>query len=206
MNDAPSNFAARRKLIGIILLFAVPVVSAYALYFWAPQDWRPHGRAHNGHLVDPARPLTGISLHTVEGKPREPLLEPRWTLVIIGSSRCEEICVAALHNTRQVRTALGKDTLRTRRLYVATDRVGIEEMQSLVQREHPDLALAVGEGAEVYQLDRFFTVDGRSPLRNANDIYLLDPLGNWLMYYKADDPPRGILKDLKKLLRLSHIG
>jgi hypothetical protein len=43
-------------------------------------------------------------------------------------------------------------------------------------------------------------------LRNAHQVYLLDPLGNWLMYYRAEDPPRGILKDLKKLLRLSHIG
>lgn len=196
----------RQKLIGIILLFATPVLAAYALYFWAPQDWRPHGRTHHGHLVDPARPLTGISLHTVDGKPRAPLLEPRWTLVMVGSSRCEGRCLDMLIDTRQVRAALGKDTHRTQRLYVAIDRIGIEVLQSLVQSEHPDLALAVAEGAEVYQLDRFLSIDGRGPLRNANDVYVFDPLGNWLMYYRADDPPRGMLKDLKKLLRLSHIG
>src|SRR5688572_9478857 len=147
MSSSPTP-TGRRKLIGIILLFAAPVLAAYALYFWAPQDWRPHGRTHFGQLVEPARPLGGVSLHTVDGKPRVPLLEPHWTLLMVGSSRCKGRCLDMLRDTRQVRTALGKDTHRTRRLYVATDRIGIDEMQSLVQREHPDLLLAVAEGAE----------------------------------------------------------
>jgi hypothetical protein len=37
-------------------------------------------------------------------------------------------------------------------------------------------------------------------------VYLLDPLGNLLMRYPVTVNPRGILKDLRRLLRLSEIG
>lgn len=210
MNTDRASLHSRYKLLGLIALFSAPVLIAYGLYFWAPSAWQPEGRTHRGHLISPARPMPALSLHTVAGQRRELPAEPRWTLLMIGSSRCNDVCATTLYNTRQVRTALGKNTSRTRRLYVATDRVGIEALQALVKREHPDLELAVAEGAEVYQIDRFFSAEGRNPLKNTNqnrhDIYLLDPHDNWLMYYTAEVPPQGLLKDLKKLLRLSNIG
>jgi cytochrome oxidase Cu insertion factor (SCO1/SenC/PrrC family) len=40
----------------------------------------------------------------------------------------------------------------------------------------------------------------------AGRIYLVDPLGNLVLSYSADAPEKALLTDLKKLLRLSHIG
>jgi hypothetical protein len=37
-------------------------------------------------------------------------------------------------------------------------------------------------------------------------LYLLDPLANWMMRYPAAAESPGILKDIKRLLRLSQIG
>jgi hypothetical protein len=37
-------------------------------------------------------------------------------------------------------------------------------------------------------------------------IYLVDPLGNAMMVYAPETDPRDILKDLKKLLRVSKVG
>ena len=37
-------------------------------------------------------------------------------------------------------------------------------------------------------------------------LFIVDPLGNLMMSYDARQNPRGLLEDLKKLLRLSHIG
>jgi hypothetical protein len=37
-------------------------------------------------------------------------------------------------------------------------------------------------------------------------LFVVDPLGNLMMSYDARQNPRGLLEDLKKLLRLSHIG
>ena len=46
-----------------------------------------------------------------------------------------------------------------------------------------------------------------SPLQDrANWLFIVDPLGNLVMRYDARDNPKGLLEDLKKLLKLSHIG
>jgi hypothetical protein len=37
-------------------------------------------------------------------------------------------------------------------------------------------------------------------------IYIVDPLGNLMMSYEPDAKPKGLLEDLQKLLKLSHIG
>jgi hypothetical protein len=37
-------------------------------------------------------------------------------------------------------------------------------------------------------------------------VYLIDPLGNLMMSYAADAKPKGMLEDMKRLLRLSSIG
>jgi hypothetical protein len=34
----------------------------------------------------------------------------------------------------------------------------------------------------------------------------VDPLGNLMMSYSPQAPRKGLLEDLKKLLKLSHIG
>jgi len=198
---------ARLRVALLLLLFAAPVLGAYGLYFWAPQDWQPVDRTNSGHLINPARPVESLSLHDIDGsRLDQSLFIDKWTLLLVGPARCDEACTQALHDTRQVRTALGRHAPRVRRVYVATDRAGIEQLQALLADAHPDLRLLVAEGAEVYAIDRQFAVDGRSPLGNPYDIYLLDPHANWLMCYTPDIPPSGLLKDLKKLLRLSNIG
>jgi hypothetical protein len=40
----------------------------------------------------------------------------------------------------------------------------------------------------------------------ADRIYLIDPLGNLMMSYAPDAPPKGMLQDLKRLLGLSSVG
>jgi len=41
---------------------------------------------------------------------------------------------------------------------------------------------------------------------NAQRVYLIDPLGNLMMSYAPDAKPKGMLEDMKRLLRLSQIG
>jgi len=41
---------------------------------------------------------------------------------------------------------------------------------------------------------------------DAQRIYVIDPHGNVMMSYAPDAKPKGMLEDMKRLLRLSHIG
>ena len=44
------------------------------------------------------------------------------------------------------------------------------------------------------------------PEDREHSLYVVDPLGNLVMRYDTRENPRGLLTDLKKLLKLSHIG
>jgi hypothetical protein len=65
--------------------------------------------------------------------------------------------------------------------------------------------LAAAEGENGRRLLQALPRYASDPV-NAGRSYIVDPLGNLMMSYPPDADPRGILKDLKRLLRLSHIG
>ena len=50
-----------------------------------------------------------------------------------------------------------------------------------------------------------FDIDERLALE-AGRIYLVDPLGNLMMSYQPEDEPRGMIKDLERLLKYSGLG
>ena len=46
----------------------------------------------------------------------------------------------------------------------------------------------------------------RADAVNSHRIYLIDPLGNAMMFYAPAVKSKGVLEDLKRLLSLSSIG
>jgi hypothetical protein len=44
------------------------------------------------------------------------------------------------------------------------------------------------------------------PELNADDIYLVDPIGNIMMRFTRDMPGKWIIHDLNKLFKVSQIG
>ena len=193
----------RRQLLALAALFFVPLAVAFWLYY-GPADWRPAGGSHKGDLIDPARPLPQIALPTVDGLPTEPgFLRDRWTMLYVGDGLCDQRCRKALYLMRQSRIALNKDMDRVQRVFLVTDRCCD---RAFLAQEHPDLVVVrVEDAASAAILEPFPSYDG-VPVSAAGRIYLIDPLGNLLMSYPASAPDKALLTDLKKLLRLSHIG
>ena len=193
----------RRQLLGLAALFFVPLAVAFWLYY-GPGDWRPAGGSHKGDLIDPARPLPEIALPTADGATTDAaLLRGRWTMLYVGDGLCDQRCRQALYLTRQSRIALNKDMDRVQRVFLVTDRCCD---RGFLAQEHPDLVVArVDDAASAAILEPFPSYDG-VPVSAAGRIYLIDPLGNLLMSYPASAPDKALLTDVKKLLRLSHIG
>ena len=124
-------------------------------------------------------------------------------MVYPGSPTCEASCEDLLYQTRQIRTALGKDTERVQRIYLLAS---IPQESAQLERlldMHPDLLLAVLTSPETVQ--QFPTPD-EVPFWSGRQLYIVDPLGNLMMRYSAEQAPKDMLADLKRLLRLSHIG
>jgi len=193
----------RRQLLALAALFFVPLAVAFWMYY-GPTGWRPAGDASKGDLIDPARPLPEIALPTMDGGTTAPaFLRGKWTMLYVGDGLCDDRCRKALYLTRQSRIALNKDMDRVQRVFLVTDRCCD---RAFLAAEHPDLVVARVEDAASAALLGPFPVYGGVPLAAAGRIYLVDPLGNLLMSYAATAPDKALLTDLKKLLRLSHIG
>lgn len=193
----------RRHLWLLVAVFFVPLVAAFVLYYGL-DGWRPAGSTAHGDLIRPARPLPRVALDTPSGEPLAPdFLRGHWTLVYIGDGACDERCRAALRDMRQVRLALGDEMSRVERVFLYTDSCCDT---GYLAAEHPGLIVAwLDATAGARLLEPFPTYDGIAPAA-ARRIYVVDPLGNLMMSYAPDAPARGMLEDLKKLLKLSHIG
>ena len=180
---------------GLFLLFFGPLAVALFLYYGT--DWRPGGSGNHGTLVDPPRPTPQVSLPGADGLPAgDGFLRDRWSLVYVARSACEEACRDALYNGRQMRLALGRRMDRLTRVYLFTGQAPAAEF---IAAEHPDLQVVRASGPEGEALLAAFP-------GQEEGYWLVDPLGNVMMRYPADQPPKGMMEDIKKLLRLSRIG
>ena len=202
----PTNLPAsksRRQLWLLLVVFFAPLATSFLLYY-AGDGWRPAGSTNNGDLIDPARVLPEAALRTPAGTHTAPdFLRGKWSLVYVGDGNCDERCRSALTDMRQVRLALNQDSSRVQRVFLYG---GNCCEQTYFEQEHAGLVLATIDTAEGRAfLDLFPAFDG-VPALTAGRLYLVDPLGNLMMSYGKDAPPRGLLNDLDKLLKLSHIG
>ena len=194
---------ARRKLLLLAALFVLPMLVAYALYYsgWRPETVHPHGE-----LVQPARPVADAALVLLDGKPiRFSELRGKWTLVTFSAAECLKPCERNLTKMRQVIAAQGKEANRLQSVLVVTDGKALDWLRYAIQ-DYPGMRAVVGPPEAVDALAREFTLPAGGPLDNLNRVYLMDPLGNFMMSYPADADPTGMRKDLARLLRISQIG
>ncbi|MFO1426818.1 MAG: hypothetical protein U1F11_07555 [Steroidobacteraceae bacterium] len=204
MNAAPTD-AEREQMIrgrwlvgGLAALFFVPLALAFWLYYSG--GWRPGGSTAHGELIVPARPLEDAPFTLADGTTaaRADLLRGKWTLVYVGDGRCDAACQRALWVARQARQLLAEDMSRVQRVFIAT--AGCCNAEFLA-REHPGLDVVQPLDPAARELvARFPTADA------PYSLYVVDPLGNLMMRFDTRGDPTGLLEDLKKLLKLSHIG
>jgi hypothetical protein len=198
MNDPSVGHRSHRPmLIGLALLFFAPLALAFFLYYGPA--WHPVGHVNAGDLIVPARPLPQQSLPLMESGQTDPkFLQGKWTFLYVAAGPCGAQCLARLYDTRQVRLALDRDMNRVQRVLVGD--AGCCELKSL-REQHPDL-IEIRGSAQAAPLLALLP----GALTGAPRVYLIDPLGNLMMSYAADAKPKGMLEDMKRLLRLSSIG
>lgn len=186
---------AKFKLLALILAFFGPLFLAMLMYF-NPRWFMLPGGGHHGELIDPARPLAAFAATSREGRalPSD-LLHGRWTLLYWGAAGCDLACEADLFKMRQVRLSLGRDRTRVQTVYLSGEPDGLPE-RLLNRYTQLTVARLESGGAFAEQLAAY----------PKNSVYVVDPLGNLMMRYPGDAFSRDMLKDLKKLLKLSNIG
>jgi len=200
----------RRLLIGLALLFFAPIAVSFYLYY-GRSGMQPVGRVNKGVLIDPPRTLPELTLEPAQRESTGAgaatlaaasiVLKHQWTLLYFAEGACAEACRAALYKTRQVRLNLDHERDRVQRVFIASGECCDWEY---LNGQHPDLKTARG-GSQTRQVTALLPA-GDTTGDVAGRVYLIDPMGNLMMYYPVDAPPKGMLEDLKRLLKLSHIG
>lgn len=182
----------RPQLVLVALAFALPLAAAAWLYF-SDSGWRPAGTSNHGALLTPI-------VNVYDAGPGSPLAgraREYWVLVYVDTGNCDTECRDALYRLRQARLMLGKDMNRVQRVFLhgasTPDTVFLE-------REHGGL-IALQAPALTRLLDK-----KRPAHSTPGGLFLLDPLGNLVMYFPADIEPRDMVDDIAHLLRLSRIG
>ncbi|HEX3912193.1 MAG TPA: hypothetical protein VHW71_01690 [Steroidobacteraceae bacterium] len=191
----------RRLLIGVGLMFFAPLGLSFYLYYG--QAWHPGRQVNAGELVSPARPLPALALPLASpqgGVTQPQFLKKKWTLLYVQRGRCDAECSRHLYDSRQVRLALDRDMDRVQRVLIGdADCCDLP----LLKSDHPDLLMIRSSPADA-ALRALLPMGAGA--ENSQRVYLIDPLGNLMMFYPADSKPKGMLEDLKRLLRLSSIG
>jgi hypothetical protein len=191
--------SGRRTLLIVAAVFFVPVIVAFSLYYG--QLWRPSGSSSKGELITPARPLEVAGLREPGGAAAPAsVLTDKWTLLYIGNGACDADCRLALVHGRQSRLALNNEMTRVQRVFLATGNCCANDYFAA---EHPGLVVLDASSPEAAKLLAQF------PEQRAQSLFIVDPLGNLMMRHDAgaaSQTNKGLLTDLKKLLKLSHIG
>jgi hypothetical protein len=189
---AASTRAGRWKMLALLLVSAAPVIASYFTYYVI----RPEGRRNYGELIDPQRPLPVFAGVNLQGQPA-PLvdLKGQWLLISVAGSACPEACQQHLYLQRQLRETLGKEKDRLDWVWLRTD---AEPMTPAIQQ--------ATSAALVLQVDAAQLGTWLAPAagqRIEDHLYLVDPLGNWMMRFPADLDPKQAKRDLDRLLRAS---
>lgn len=199
----PPEVVRRRRLqlVLLALVFFGPLAIAFYMYYSGA--WQPAGRTNVGELLSPVRQLPAVSLQTPSGTPTAPdFLREKWSLVYVGEGSCSERCRQTLDDIRATRLALDRDAERVQRVFLYESSCCDLALLGGAQKGLVAAWLDEGEGAK---LRAAFPTD-TGPVAKSERVWLVDPHGNLVMRYTTPLDKRGVVKDMEKLLKLSHIG
>ncbi len=197
MDDAKLRRRNLRTIGLLAAIFFLPLIASFVMYYGG--SWRPATSTAHGELYHPARPLPKAELRDANGNVADAtVLNEKWTLVYVGNGACDDACRSSLIFMRQTRLSLNQEMTRVARVFLATSQCCDT---AFLERDHPGLDAIDATGPNAADLIAAFPATER-----AHSLFIVDPLGNLVMRYDTRDTPRGLLDDLKKLLKLSHIG
>ena len=125
-------------------------------------------------------------------------LKGQWLLVSVSGGACDDACQRHLYLQRQVRESLGQEKDRVDRVWLVSDDAPVPDALRLALKEAT--VLRVNPKALAKWLA---PAEGHSVPEH---LYLVDPLGNWMMRFPASLDLAGAARakrDLERVLRAS---
>jgi cytochrome oxidase Cu insertion factor (SCO1/SenC/PrrC family) len=190
----------------MIFLFALPNV--LAIYFYLNRDEINLGETTNyGKLVSPVRQYQDMTFTKLDGSEfKLSSTQGKWVLLSIGSSSCLQNCQENLYKIRQIRKAAPEGYMRVTRVFFLTDQNDIGSFNELLQSYQGMEVVTPPDNLSDKDYQNFLANFSLAGEKVEDGIYIIDPLGNYMMAYPPGADAKGILKDVERLLKISQIG
>jgi peroxiredoxin len=198
------KLSPRIALVIIAAVFFLPLALAWLMYT-GTIEFQPHATRNLGHLVQPAVPVdwANVSLDDSGKQPVGSAFARHWLILHAVPSPCNESCLQQVTDLRQVHRASGRQQSRIR-LALLHDFEDAEDAAAL-KDIYAEFKLLENPNGNLWRaLDQ---VAKRSePAATArSSTYLIDPLGNIMLFYAAGYDPNDLKSDLKRLLTWSKL-
>jgi hypothetical protein len=197
LDDAARRTSTGRlKMLLVLFVCALPVVASYLTYYVI----RPGARSNYSELILPVRALpAGLELTDLQGRRvAASALHGQWLLVMVAGGACDASCERSLWLQRQLREALGRERERVEKVWLIPDAQTPEvRILDAIQAGGPPTVLRVPREALAQWLEP------STGARLEQHLFIVDPLGHWMMRAPPDPDPSRLKRDLDRLLRAS---
>lgn len=186
--------SGRLKMLAVVAVCAAPVIASYFTYFVI----RPggSGTAYSA-LVQPGVAMPALQARTLDGtvKPLRSLVG-QWLLVVVDGGACAPACEKRLYLQRQLREMTGREADRIDKLWLVIDDAPLSP--ALQQ------ALPATPAMTILRVPREAAAAWLKPAAGQaleDHVYIVDPLGEWMMRAPAGADPSRLKRDIDRLLK-----
>ena len=176
---------ARKEFWMLLAMFVLPIAFG-TLFFYANPNYFSESTVNYGELVRPVIATDDTDIE-IEGSAS---LQGIWTMVYV-SSHCDDACEKAVADMKTIRTLMNADMRRIQRMII------IENNSTPTVNDEALIKAKITSEKLTQSLKKY----------SKNAIYLIDPIGNIMLYYEPQNIDiRLVIKDLKRLFKYSRIG
>lgn len=200
MQPPTLDAAARRTRSGrlqmalVLVVCAIPVIASYLTFY----VFRPEGRTNYGELIAPQRPIPAeLPLTDLQGaNVKADSLKGQWLVVVVSAAACDARCEKHLWLQRQLRETLGREKERVDKVWLIADDAAPRTATLDAIRTNTEITVLRAPKAA---LSAWLVPAAGHALED--HVYIVDPLGNWMMREPVDPEPAKLKRDMDKLLR-----
>jgi hypothetical protein len=191
------QISGRLKMIVVLLVCAAPVMASYFTFYIV----RPTAQSNYGVLINPQPALPDMQVTALDGSTSNlRALKNQWLLVSVASGACDAACEKHVYLQRQLRESLGRDKDRLDRVWLITDSAPVAP--ALLEQ-----VSTVSQGAYALRAPQAALAQWLQPQAGnklSDHLFLVDPLGNWMMRFPANVEAAKAKRDIERLLRAAN--
>ena len=175
----------KKEFWTLLSIFLLPI-GLGTLFFYLNPSYFSQNTVNYGELISPVIVTEKSDIELLG----DAILDGISTFAYVTDS-CDALCDKAVEDIKTIRTLINMDMRRIQRVLIAKD-------GSRPSQEDESLIHARIKNEEL---------SAKLAIFPKNSIFLIDPIGNFMLYYNPIDiNVKFVLKDLKRLLKYSRIG